>query len=157
MSQASAALGMEVENGALKSRLAEMSHDRDALTAVTDQDRAHLQESSDKMVAALGEAAKKPAPNATATATSTGTAKTESDLRSAQQPGQGAPVVVTAPATPVVVTAPGTPMAPVATCPAGKVQGRKLASGKTPACMPAPDAEQQKPAAAKVNPETVMR
>jgi hypothetical protein len=157
MSQASAALGMEVENGALKSRLAEMSHDRDALTAVTDQDRAHLQESSDKMVAALGEAAKKPAPSATATATSTGTAKTESDLRSAPQPGQGAPVVVTAPAAPVVVTAPAMPVAPVATCPAGKVQGRKLASGKTPACAPAPDAEQEKPAAAKANPETVMR
>ena len=77
MSQASAALGIEAENNALKARLAELSEDRDSLKTMSEKARVFLQESSEKMITALGEAAKKPAPNATATATST--TKTESD------------------------------------------------------------------------------
>jgi hypothetical protein len=77
MNEASAALRIEAENAALKDRVAELSKDRDTLKTATDKDREFLQQSSDKMIAALGEAAKKPAPNATATATST--TKTESD------------------------------------------------------------------------------
>jgi hypothetical protein len=104
MGQASAALGIGAENTALRTRLAELGQDRDALRSAADQERQFLEQSSDKMVAALGEAAKRPAPTATATATSTGTAKTESDLPAAQPTtvvGIGA-----APATPVKVRAP---------------------------------------------------
>ena len=86
MNEASAALGQEAENSALKARLAELSQDRESLRNVSESDRDFLKQSSDKMVSALGEAAKKPAPAAVATATSTGTAKTESDLRSSEQP-----------------------------------------------------------------------
>src|SRR5439155_24000722 len=98
MNEASAALGKEAENSALKSRLAEVSQDRETLRNVSEGDREYLKQSSDKMVSALGEAAKKPAPAAVATATSTGTAKTESDLRSSEQPP-----VQSAPATAVEV------------------------------------------------------
>lgn len=152
MGQAAAALGLEAENGALKSRLADLNQDRDALRQVTDKDREYLQQSGDKMVTALGEAAKKPAPNATATATSTGTAKTESDLRSAQQPGQGAPLVIA----PGTAMAPGAALAP-APC-ARRAANSHKAAGKKPACEPAPanekTAPQEKPAP---HPETVMR
>jgi len=86
MSQASAALGPEAENAALKARLAELGQDREALRNVSENDREFLKQNSDKMVSALGEAAKKPAPSATATATSTGTAKSD--------PGPAAPTVV---------------------------------------------------------------
>ena len=114
MNEASAALGKEAENSALKSRLAEVSQDRETLRNVSEGDREYLKQSSDKMVSALGEAAKKPAPAAVATATSTGTAKTESDLRSSEQPPvqsapatvvevHGAPTQLTPPA-PVLVT-----------------------------------------------------
>jgi hypothetical protein len=106
MKEASAALGQEAENSALKARLSELSQDRDSLRNVSDADREFLKQSSDKMVSALGEAAKKPPPSAVATATSTGTAKTESDLRSSDQPP-----VTTAPAT--VVEVHGTPAQPV--------------------------------------------
>jgi hypothetical protein len=98
MKEASAALGQEAENSALKSRLSELAQDRDSLRNVSEADREFLKQSSEKMVSALGEAAKKPPPSAVATATSTGTAKTESDLRASDQPP-----VQTAPATVVEV------------------------------------------------------
>lgn len=107
MKEASAALGQEAENGALKSRLAELSQDRESLRNVSESDREFFKQSSDKMVSALGEAAKKPPPSAVATATSTGTAKTESDLRTSEQPP-----VQTAPAT--VVEVHGTPAEAIA-------------------------------------------
>jgi hypothetical protein len=107
MKEASAALGQEAENSALKSRLSELATDRDTLRSVSESDREFLKQSSDKMVSALGEAAKKPPPSAVATATSTGTAKTESDLRTSDQPP-----AQTAPAT--VVEVHGTPAQPVA-------------------------------------------
>jgi len=140
MSQASAALGIEAENNALRSRLAELSQDREALKMTAEQDREFMQQSSDKMVTALGEAAKKTMPNVTATATSTGTAKSDT-------PAQGAPAmtVVTAPAP--VVMMPGNPpsltvMMPKTTpakrvpaaCPA-KPRVHKVATDKdAPAC-----------------------
>src|SRR5881275_3209699 len=74
MSEAARALGPEAERSALRSRLADLDKDRDALRNVAEKDREFFRESNDKMAAALGEAAKKPAPAATATATSTGTA-----------------------------------------------------------------------------------
>lgn len=149
MGQATQALGLEAENGALKSRLAELSHDRDSLKNATDKDREFLEQTSDKMVTALGEAARKPAPTATATATSTGTAKTESDLR----PGQPAPpttVVGIAPlmpaqAAPILAPAPAAPKmrAPVQAC-----APRKLARGvdKDAAARDCPKAVEPAPA-----------
>src|SRR5438067_2567142 len=136
MSQAASALGLEVQNDALKSRLADVSQDREKLRDVSDKDREFLEQSSDKMVTALGEAAKKPAPSAVATATSTGTAKTESDQRSAAQPAMPAPpttvVLATPPAT-VVNAQPASPKPAAAPCPA-KPKGGKAADKDPPAC-----------------------
>ncbi len=72
-----------------------------------------LHQSSDKMVTALGEAAKRPAPNATATATSTGTAKSDT-------PAQAAPgvTVMAAPAPAPVIVARKRPQAPHTSAPA---------------------------------------
>lgn len=84
MNEATAALQMEAENGALKDRIAELSKDRDTLKETSDKDREFLQQSSDKMITALGEAAKKPAPTATATATTM--SKTETDTKAQPVP-----------------------------------------------------------------------
>ena len=141
INEASAALGIEAENAALKSRLAEVSRDRDALRSTAETDRAFLEQNSEKMVSALGEAAKKPAPSATATATSTGTATTESDLRSTQKPAEAAPVTVVglampAAAPPAAVSgAPSREFSRASPCPgAGKASVRKAgdkAGGET--------------------------
>jgi len=138
MSQAASALGLEVQNDALKSRLADLSQDREKLRNVSDKDREFLEQSSDKMITALGEAAKKPPPSAVATATSTGTAKTESDQRSAAQPAVPAPpttVVLAAPppTTTVVNAAPASPKPAAAPCPA-KPKAGKVADKNAPAC-----------------------
>lgn len=92
MGQATQALGLEAQNQELRARMAELGQDREALKTATEKDRQFLENSSDKLVTALGEAAKRPPPTATATATSTGTAKTESEQRSAGQ--EPAPVRV---------------------------------------------------------------
>ena len=149
MGQASQALGLEAENGALKSRLAELSHDRDSLKNATDKDREFLEQTSDKMVTALGEAAKKPAPTATATATSTGTAKTESDLR----PGQPAPpttVVGIAPLMPAQAAPILAPAAPKIHAPVQACAPRKLARGadKDAAARDCPKVAEPAPASA---------
>jgi hypothetical protein len=130
MGQAASALGLEAQNEALKSRLSDVSQDREALRNVAEKDREFLEQSSDKMIDVLGEAAKKPPPSAVATATSTGTAKTESDLRSAQQPGEPPPpmtVVLAAPAAPAVPKAAGGPCAP-------KAKSNKPPDKNAPAC-----------------------
>ena len=136
MGQAASALGLEVQNDALKSRLADVTHDRAALQDVSEKNREFMEESSDKMITALGEAAKKPTPSAVATATSTGTAKTESDQRTAQQPDPPAPttVVVTAPPA-AVMTAPAAaaPTPAARPCPA-KPRSGKLAGKSAPSC-----------------------
>jgi hypothetical protein len=137
MSQAASALGLEVQNDALKSRLADVSQDREKLRDVSEKDREFLEQSSDKMISALGEAAKKPAPSAVATATSTGTAKTESDQRSAAPPAAPPPatVVLAAPpaTTTVVNAAPAAPKPAAAPCPA-KPKAGKAAGKNAPAC-----------------------
>jgi len=138
MSEASAALGKEAENSALKSRLAELSTDREALRTVSEGDREFLKQSSDKMVGALGEAAKKPAPAAVATATSTGTATTESDVRTPdQQPVQNAPATVVevngAPVQPApVVVAPRKLVKPADGCLAARKPAVRRAAGAKP-------------------------
>lgn len=151
MGHASQALGIEAENGALKSRLAELSHDRDSLKSATEKDRDFLEQTSDKMVTALGEAAKKPAPTATATATSTGTARTESDLR----PGQPAPptTVVGIGGTPVMAPVQAAPILapmPKARAPVQACAPRKLArsAGKDAAARDCPRTAEPAPAAA---------
>jgi len=141
MSQAASALGLEAQNDGLKSRLADVSHDREALQSAIEKSREFLEEISDKMITALGEAAKKPAPSATATATSTGTAKTESDQRTAQEPEAPAPataVVTSPPATVVGAPVPQTPAAQP--CPAAKAK-RKLTGKNAPACEKAQPAD----------------
>jgi len=150
MGQAASALGLEAQNDALKSRLSDVSQDREALRNATEKDREFLEQSSDKMIDALGEAAKKPPPSAVATATSTGTAKTESDLRSAQQPAEPPPpmtvVLAAPPATTTVVAAPAAPVAPkaaAAPC-APKAKSSKPPDKNAPAC--------EKPAAPEPQP-----
>ena len=113
MGQATKALGVEAENDALKERLAEVSLDRRALKMEAEKEQDFLHQTSDKMVTALGEAAKRPTPNATATATSTGTAK--SDTPPAVAPG----VTVMAPQ-PVIVQRKTAPR-PAASAPACEV------------------------------------
>jgi hypothetical protein len=82
MSEAAAMFGPEAENNVLKSRLADLSQERETLRALAEGDREFFKQSNDRIVTALGEAAKKPAPAAVATATSTGTAKSDSEQRS---------------------------------------------------------------------------
>jgi hypothetical protein len=79
-----AAETMVTENEGLKTRVNELAGDREALRAEADQGRTHLRDSHDRIALALGEAAKKPAPNAVATATSTseGKADMKSDNKS---------------------------------------------------------------------------
>jgi hypothetical protein len=91
MNEAAAMFGPEAENNVLKSRLADLNQEREALRAMAEGDREFFKQSNDRIVAALGEAAKKPAPAAVATATSTGTAKSESEQRAATQPTPNAP------------------------------------------------------------------
>jgi len=140
MGQAASALGLEVQNDALKSRLLDVSQDRQALRTAADKDREFLEQSSDKMITALGEAAKKPPPSAVATATSTGTAKPESDLRTAQEPGAPPPpttVVLAPPATTTTVVP--APAAPAGSKPAGapcapRSRTAQRAGKSAPAC-----------------------
>lgn len=138
MGQAATALGLEVQNDALKSRLADVSQDRAKLQNATEKDREFLEQSSDKMITALGEAAKKPPPSAVATATSTGTAKTESDQRSAAQPAIAPPpttVVVSAPPATVVTTPAATAAPTYVTGPClSKPKAGKVAGKDAPAC-----------------------
>ena len=84
MQHVSAVLGLEAENTALKQRLADLGQDREQLRTASDRDRQFIEQNSDKMVTALGEAAKKPAPAATATAT----VKSETDVKGQQSPPQ---------------------------------------------------------------------
>ena len=81
-----AATSVISENEALKKRLAELSGERDALRAEAARDKDQLRQSQEHMTDALGEAAKRPAPNAYATSNSSGTATTRSDQDTAQQP-----------------------------------------------------------------------
>jgi hypothetical protein len=77
MNDASTTLVME--NEGLKERLSELTTERDALRAREEQELAHHRSAEDEMTRSLGEAAKKPAPNAYATSTSSGTANTQAE------------------------------------------------------------------------------
>ena len=136
LGQAAAALGVEQENSALKARLAELSQDRESLKATSEKDREFLQQNSEKMVAALGEAAKRPSPNATATATSTTKSETEAAPPSTVV-GFGAP------ATPVLMprAAPAPRPQPVSSCQRKAPAPEKAAE---PACPPPPSKQQAK-------------
>jgi hypothetical protein len=146
IAEASQALGLEVENNALKARLGEIIADRDTLRKQVEGGQQFMQNSNDKMVSALGEAAKKPAPAAVATATSTGTAKTDST----QAPAAAPTVVGIAPAAaPVIVTPPSTTVNLPAAAPQPQPQPQKVdapcaaprkpgtKSGPAPQCAPA--------------------
>ena len=108
MRETAAIIGPEAENAQLKTKLSDLQREHAALQETTDGDREFLKQSSEKMVGALGEAAKKPAPSAVATATSTGTAQTET---SHEQPAAAPP----APAGLTVVEVNGAPLSPQAT------------------------------------------
>jgi hypothetical protein len=151
MKEAAAALGLEARAAALEARLTDLTQDREALRKTTDSDREFFKQSSDKMVSALGEAAKKPAPSAVATATGTGTgtgtAKTESDQTSDQEPSDkptltvlevnaGAPPPAARAAVPTVKRA-----AKADLCPPAKVAEGKPCDDKA-AAAPAPAAQQ---------------
>jgi hypothetical protein len=152
MSQAASALGLQAQNDALQSRLSDVSRDRKDLQSASEKSREFLEQSSDKMISALGDAAKRPPPSAVATATSTGTAKTESDQRAAQQPESPPPpttVVVTAPPA-AVIPAPPAPAPANRPCP---VKPGKTADRKTPACEKAPPAPEPSDKTASRDPE----
>lgn len=143
------------ENDALKKKLdgmgervAEVSKDRDALRARSDEERKRMLErvdderkrmldSQDKLAAYLGEAAKKSSQPATATATAT----SDGRLRSESTEGKAAPVAVVAPPA-TVVTPPTTFIsAPACVAPAAETKSvaRPPAARKAPAPRPAPE------------------
>lgn len=117
--EVSALLGPAAENAQLKARVAELSQEREALQQAAAQDRDFFRQSSDKMVSALGEAAKRPPPSAVATATSSGTARTDST----QEPQPPTTVVGFNGAAPV-------PLAPVSATRAASCPRQKSLAGK---------------------------
>lgn len=101
-----AATSLVRENQTLEKRIAELTHERDGLVAQTSQDHQDLRDNQTRMTEALGEAAKRPTPNAFALATSSGSADTK-----AANP-QPAPVVVPTTVVPVQLpTIPGVSVA----------------------------------------------
>jgi hypothetical protein len=79
-----------MENESLRARLSELSSERDQLRASAQEDVKHHRLAERELARSLGEAAKRPSPNAYAQATSSGTATTSSEQSA------------TAPATPPV-------------------------------------------------------
>jgi hypothetical protein len=98
-----AATAVVTENEALKKRLSELTTERDAMRSEAAEDRAKLRESQEHMTDALGEAAKRPAPNAFATSNSSGTATTRSDQQTSSELQDADPA---APITPIPVIEP---------------------------------------------------
>ena len=130
MSQVSAALGLEAENGALKARLAELGQDRESLRTASDRDRQFMQDNSDKMVSALGAAASKPMPAATATAT----VKSETELKGMQAPPTTVVGFAAPAAAPVIVNPQPAPVlqAPPIEVPAVQTSAAKPSSAVCP-------------------------
>jgi hypothetical protein len=126
MSQATAALGLEAENSALKSRIADLSQDRQSLRTAAEHDHQFLQGTNDKMIGALGEAAKKPLPAATATATAT--MKSETDTQA--QPPPTTVVGFAQPAATPVVVLPAPAAQTVSACPQRKPGAKKLVTDR---------------------------
>ena len=132
---ASTALGAEAENASLKMRLADVTKDREALRRNAEAEQVFLHQNNEKMVEALGEAAKKPAPSAVATSTSTGTAKSE--------PMQAAPVAQVAAPQPLVFGFNNTPASPVVV-----MSNNGATTSPTPLQAVAPQSLQATPGAA---------
>jgi hypothetical protein len=141
-----ARVGMVTENEELKRRVTELSTElstnRTALRESSDEERAHLRSSNDRIAEWLGQAAQKPpgAATATASATSDGKATNESgaNLTSGSNSGSGA----TVPAAPAIVV-PASPAAappPTVTSP--------VAAPAPPAPTATPPAEADAPAPA---------
>lgn len=84
-----AATAVVSENEVLKRRVAELDAERARLAAVAQEEREHLRSAEDRMTDALGEAAKRPTPNAYATASSSGTANTQTDQNAQTAPLPG--------------------------------------------------------------------
>lgn len=103
-----AATSLVAENQRLEKQLAELTKQRDGAVAQAAQDHQDLRQSQTQMTEALGEAAKRPTPNAYALATSSGTADTKTD---AQPPAT--PVVVPTTVVPLQVNPPGVASAAV--------------------------------------------
>jgi len=119
-----AATDVVAENEALKKRIAEVTAERDAMSKEAAADRQNLRDSQARMTDALGEAAKRPAPNAYATANSSGQATNRSatENAAAAQPSS----------------------APTAG-PGGLPQVRELARPELPAPVPVLDLEPPEP------------
>jgi len=119
------------ENERLKTRLGEVSTDRDVWRASGEKDRELLRTSHERLTDALGEAAKKPAGSAVATSTSTsrsdGTATTRNDSDT------------TIPAPPVRVPAP---------------ELMRARAPRKPAAAPRPDVCDEKQGVQEVQPAT---
>ena len=73
MEEARTVIGTETDAGTLRTRVAELSAERDALRSEAERDRAKLQESHHQIAEWLGQAAQKPPGNASAFATSSST------------------------------------------------------------------------------------
>ncbi len=153
-----ARVNLIAENETLKGRVDELSADRNTLRHDTDQDRAALRASHDRLTEYLGEAAKKPtAPAyATATATSDGKATNESGatLSSGSTSGSGAngaPAIPTAGAPPSSAepaAAPPGGTTPPTVAPPLQPASAKPAIGETPKRMaPARSARKPRPPA----------
>lgn len=134
MEEARTVIGTETDAGTLRTRVAELAAERDALRSEAERDRAKLQESHHQIAEWLGQAAQKPPGNASAFATSSSTndgiASNESGATLASESGSspagaGVPasraslVAPTAPAagSPASSTAPAMPEAPRASDP----------------------------------------
>jgi hypothetical protein len=125
------------ENATLKARLVEAAGERDALRVSSEQERARLRETLDKVTEQLGEAAKKPSPPAYATATASSEGRNEA---TAPPASATAPVTVVGPASPPAAPAraPAARPRPAALCaPDGKAPPARGAQGSDAvACAP---------------------
>jgi hypothetical protein len=135
---------MAEENATLKARLAEAATERDALRASSEQERAQLRATLDRVTEQLGEAAKKPSPPAYATATASSEGRNEA---SAPPASATAPVTVLPPAAPAPPPAPAPRASPVCRPDPGALPGKKN-DPRSPACAPAPAGLDLKPATA---------
>ncbi len=153
-----ARVSLITENETLKGRVDELSADRNTLRHDTDQDRAALRASHDRLTEYLGEAAKKPTAPATATATATSDGKATNEsgatLSSGSTSGSGAngaPAIPTAgappsPAEPAAAPPGGT--TPPTVAPPLQPASAKPAIGETPKrTAPARSARKPRPAA----------
>jgi hypothetical protein len=125
-----AATSLVRENEALSSRISELTRERDGLLVRTDQDHQDLRQSQTRMAQALGEAAKRPAPNAFALATSSGQADTRSN------PPAPAQVVVPSPVVVPTVVLPGGGVSTTGGIPTGGIPTGGVPTGASTGLVP---------------------